>query len=273
MRIALYCCAGSGRRSRYIADAMRQGLMLHGIKHIRTHTRFDNVCADVAIAYGWVHKHVFDAYQADGKSFAYFDLGYWNRRPSVKPLDGHYRLAINAWDTAHVMRRDCPADRFKALGIETNEPRLNGQEILIAGMSAKAAKVHGYDYGEWESQAKKEIERMKLKYPIRLRDKPNKKNKATETVTAALSRARILITRHSNAAVDALVAGVPFYAEHGVGALLSPTELTSGMIEQPSFSDEKVRNQLLYDIAYAQWSPPEMRTGDAWDHIRNLICA
>jgi len=60
MRVALYACPGSGRRARYIADAFDQGLKEHGIR-AETFTRFRNVCADLAIAYGWVHQEAFEA--------------------------------------------------------------------------------------------------------------------------------------------------------------------------------------------------------------------
>jgi hypothetical protein len=200
-------------------------------------------------------------------------LGYWNRRPPTSPLDGHYRLAINAWDTAIQMRRGCPDDRFKALGIVLKPPQSGGKEVLIAAMSVKAAKIHGYDLNQWEDEITARIKRFGMKYPITLRGKPSKKKRATETIEAALSRARILVTRHSNAAVDALVNGVPFYAEHGVAASLSVKNLTCETLTDPVFCTDQERNQLLCDIAYAQWSPPEMRTGKAWEHIRSLICA
>jgi hypothetical protein len=272
MRIALYTCAGSGRRSRYIADAMRQGLLQHGINKVEVHNRFRGVCADIAIAYGWVHSLVFEAYEAAGGQYVYFDLGYWNRRPSTSPLDGHYRLAVNNWDTAKAMRRACPDDRFKRLGIRLKPPQLNGRDIVIASMSLKSAKTHKFDIGEWEQAMRKRLSAMGLKFPIVQRPKPAKKQAPLPAIEHVLSTARILVTRHSNTAVDAMVSGVPFYAERGVGSLLSAKDLTCEMIETPTFCNDVDRHQLLADIAYAQWTPPEMRSGEAWDHMRQLLC-
>lgn len=271
MRIALYCCPGSGRRARYLADALSQGFKEHKIK-TQIHNRFRDVDGDIAIAYGWVHKPVFEAYRAAGKPFVYFDLGYWNRRPRGNPLDGHYRMAINAWDTATTMRRGCPADRFAALDIKVEKPRFDGLEILIAAMSVKSAKIHGFGFLQWETDIQARIKAMNLPFIVKVRAKPNKKSRASETLEEAFGKSRIVLTRHSNVAVDALVSGIPFYAERGVASLLSPKALTAEFIENPEFCSQADRNQLLYDIAYAQWTPPEMRSGAAWEQIRSLIC-
>lgn len=270
MRVALYYGPGSGRRARYIADAMRTGLHAHGIK-VEMSSRFREVCADVAIGYGWVQHQAFEAYRAAGKSFVCFDLGYWDRRPSTMPMDGYYRMAVNDWDTATNMQRGCPPDRFERLEIRPKPANLDGRVILITSMSMKAAKTHGIDLVEWENEITARLTSMRLSFPIVKRAKPHKKGPILPPIETVLGDVRFLVTRHSNTAVDALVNGVPFYAERGVGALLSAKALTSDMIKHPCFCSDDDRIQLLSDIAYAQWRPEEMRTGEVWNHIRALL--
>jgi hypothetical protein len=275
MKAAVYAVnAGGGfgnKRAGYIAKAMAEGLRRCGVETVMLNHFDGQVHADIAIAYGWVHQPVFEAYLRAGAHFAYWDLGYWGRRPKGSPIDGYHRLAVDDWDTARTMLRGCSHDRFARLELEVAEPRAPGETVLIAGMSEKAGGTHGYALNQWENRTRAEIEALGTGHPVVMRPKPNSKNPPTSTIESDLAGARILVTHHSNAAVDALVAGVPCYAVKGVGTLASPAQLDAMAIEAPHFPDPEERFQLLADIAYAQWAPPEMRTGDAWQHIRDIV--
>lgn len=271
MRAALYCCAGSGKRGRYLADAMRIGLGKHGVS-AEILSKFNGVCADIALAYGWAHERIFTAYKDAGATYVYWDLGYWARKFPGNPLDGYYRLAVGDWDTAVNMRLQCPDDRWRAAGIPLRERAGRPNEILIAGMSEKAAKSHGYRFNQWEHRLRDDIAAFGLKYPIILRPKPNKKKRGLPDIQKALASARIVISHHSNVSVDALIAGVPSYAVKGVGVLARHGEtLTADYLQKPYFPSDADRLQILCDIAYAQWTPAEMRAGAAWEHIKGLL--
>jgi hypothetical protein len=169
------------------------------------------------------------------------------------------------------MPRDVPDDRLSALGVEL-KPRLKGRDIVVASMSIKAVKVHGYEFHEWEHGARDTIKSWGMNRPIVIRDKPNKKTKPMPPIGDVLETAHMLVTHHSNAAVDAIVNGVPVYAKKGVGSLVSPAEMTKEAIEDPFFPSEKDRQAFLADVAYAQWTPDEMRSGKVWDFMRPLLC-
>ena len=273
MKIAVYAVpAGSGfgnKRARYIAQRMARGCRRHGLQ-VLERERFDGtVEADVAVAYGWVHEPAFTTYKDAGAQFVYWDLGYWDRRPKDNSMDGHHRVGVNDWDTAEAMLRDCPGDRFKRLGIEPQEMQKLGNTIIIAGMSEKAAGTHGFAFGQWERETKERLEG--LQYKIVVRPKPNKSAPPQVPIQEALKGVRMLVTHHSNAAIDALIAGVPCYAKKGVGRLASPRELTAEAIDTPYFPSRSERLQLFADIAYAQWRPSEMESGVAWDYIRRVL--
>ncbi len=270
MRVAVYAVdAGMGfgnKRARSIAKAVYEGLRRCGVQ-AAIYNKFDGtVRADVAIAYGWVHEPVFKAYRAAGAHYAYWDLGYWNRSPT-----GHHRLSVNSWDTADHMMRGCSANRFARLGIEVQEPLFDKDVVLVTGMSAKAAGTHGFAPGEWEARTYLTLEEMRLPYKIVAREKPNKNNPPRRSIGEELKSARIVVTHHSNTAIDALVAGVPCFAIKGAGRLASPEVLDRRAIERPYRLAEVDRFQLLFDVAYAQWNLDEMRTGEAWQHIRSIV--
>lgn len=278
MRVAVYSINTSGgfsnKRADYIGKAMMQGLERCGVR-ARLLRRFEGVEADVAVAYGWVHEPTFTAYKKAGGHFVYWDLGYWDRRPFGAPSDGYHRLAVDDWDTAKTMVRGCDFTRFARLGLELQEPRAGtGEEILIAGMSEKAGGTHGYRLGEWEDAMAAKLVRVCSKYPIVIRPKPGRLAPPQIPIEQALLRTRLLVTHHSNVAIEAVLAGVPTYAIKGVGTLASPKELTHDGIVDPYLPTDIERAQLLADVAYAQWTPPEMRTGEAWKHIERIIgCA
>ena len=72
-----------------------------------------------------------------------------------------------------------------------------------------------------------------------------------------------LVTHHSNAAVDALAAGIPVFCEDGAASLLSMPRLAD--IENPPLPEG--RAQFFADLAYCQWSVPEMASGACWDYL------
>lgn len=277
MKVAIYAIkAGSGfgnRRAKHIAQQMVAGCRKHDLEVIEC-DRFDGtVSADVAIAYGWIHEPIFTAYREAGAQFAYWDLGYWDRRPKSDGMDGFHRIGVNDWDTARAMLRDCPADRFARLGIEVQERQKLGDTLLIAGMSEKAAGTHGFRFKQWERETEEHLVSMRTGFRIVVRPKPNKSAPAQPSIQEALRSVRLLVTHHSNTAVDALVAGVPYWAKKGVGSLVCSPELNEHLVANPwmHYPDDIQRFQFLYDTAYAQWKPSEMATGAAWDYIRRCL--
>jgi len=265
---------GWGRdKPNLLGNAFRTGFRRHGINCL-TPEKFDgNVIADVAVAYGWINElttHLFSKYKAAGKHFVFLDLGYWDRG-----TEGHYRLGIDDWDTAVRMRRNCPPDRFNRLKVNVrDEWDHTSNVIMIVGMSGKAAWTHGYKDGQWEQQTKDAVEKIFPQGSVYVRQKPNKQNLRTTkigTIDAALREAYFVVSHHSNVAVDCLVAGIPFYAKKGVGSLLSNPDFSEDTLLNPTHPTTEDKMQLLYDTAYAQWTPNEMRSGECWDYIKGVL--
>jgi hypothetical protein len=269
MKVAIYAVDGN-KRARHLARSMAMGLRRCDVSHIEC-SRFKGVEADVAVAYGWVHEPIFSAYRAAGKHYVFWDLGYWGRRPQGASEEGYHRLAVDDWDTALHMRREYPSDRFQRLGLMIGDGPREPRDVLVAGMSPKAATTHGYDYGEWERQACTVLARICPDMSVVLRPKPNKRAVPQIPIEQALQTARLLVTHHSNTAIDALLLGVPVYAVKGVGRLASSNVLNADEINHPYELAHAARLQLLADVAYAQWTPAEMRSGEAWQHAFSIL--
>lgn len=273
MRVACYADP-KNRRSAHIATAMREGFMRSGIES-GIYTELKGIQGDIAVGYGWNQRAVFDAYKDAGKHFIYIDLGYWLRKTPELRLEGYHKLSVDHWCPGVKMRRGCPPDRFNALYVPVRPWRSKGDHIVVAGMSAKSALDHGLAPEQWEQAM---IARLSGPRPIIYRPKPSWTD-ATQLSGAELSQnqpieqilinAHALITHHSNAAIDSLTAGIPFYCEKGVGSPLSTVDLED--IENPKFPDDKDRLQLLHDIAYTQFNVAEMRNGECWAQIKDLI--
>lgn len=268
MRAAIYAFKPTGR-TKHIAVAMRDGFRKHGVQ-ADVITRGLGVVADIAVAYGWNHAPVFTRYKQAGLPYLYFDLGYWCRVPRKQAREGYHRLAVSDWCSSKSMLSGRPQDRFCSLGISVKPWRDKSGSILITGMSGKAAQTHGFRPGQWERDTERLISRL-TDMRITHRAKPSKRWRNPESIEDTFSRTHMLVTHHSNTAVDALVNGIPYYCVKGVARRLSTFELTSEIIESPPCVNDQDRIQLLYDIAYCQWMPGEMRSGETWEYVKTCI--
>ena len=71
-----------------------------------------------------------------------------------------------------------------------------------------------------------------------------------------------VVTYNSNAAVEAVIAGVPS-AAYGMGTMA--WDVTSRSVEGPLWRGDRL--QWAERLAYTQWTCPEMEAGLAWTHL------
>ena len=271
MRAVVYVDQES-HRARVVGKAMAGGLRRHGIRPVLTDDRRPVVAGDVAIAYGWVNRPLFEAYRGAGGHFVYIDLGYWNRRPDGDPFGGHHKVVVDGRHGTGQFRRQRPRDRLR--GAPRIRPwREDGSHILLAGLSAKAAASCGLEPLQWERETVERLRRL-TERPILYRPKPSRSGVMGSLPGAALSDPRrpldadlrdawALVTRHGNISLDALAAGVPVHAEEGLGSVLSMPGLEH--VAAPPLPEG--REQLFADVSYCQWSIAEMRDGLCWAHL------
>lgn len=127
-------------------------------------------------------------------------------------------------------------------------------------------------YQEWERAAVQRLQGMGKR--VVYRPKPNDLTAQPipgvildrRPISEALENCWAWVTHHSNSAVDALLAGVPVHCETGVASHFS--------VHLDSLADPELRDgreQFLYDVAWLQWTLEEMRSGEAWKHIRSTL--
>lgn len=263
------------RRSKIICDAMSEGINKYGDQsNLLWEEAYNGPHKEVAVFYGLYGRlrDAFSDYRRFNRKAVYIDLGYWERTKGGK-LYGYHKVSVNnRHPTAYYETRQRPGDRFKQLGVDIKPWNKTGTHILVAGMGSKAADVEGFKPSQWEEAAVREIRRFTDR-PIMYRPKPSWRHctKIEDTIyswdqplEAALENCFAVVSHHSNVCVDAIMAGIPVFCWHGVAAKMGLQELRR--IENPIYPDG--RYEWACNIAYTQWRPDEMRTGEVWRFLR-----
>lgn len=274
VKVAVYFAPGNAR-SKLVSQAIARGL--HAVGHpfeMRNSRQYNGrPDCDVVLFYGLAEglRRIFDDYRASRRKALYVDLGYWGRRKRTR-WDGYHKVVLNDRHPTryfHEARHD--ASRFNTLGIQIAPWQMDGRHIIVAGMSAKAAAAEGLQAEAWERAAIGRLRKL-TRRPIIYRPKPNwpgarpidGSTMDCETpLEIALRNCHAVVARHSNVTVDALMAGVPVFCEHGVASIFSSGKLDN--IETPKRA--KGREQWAWNLAWTQWTMDEMSDGSMWRYL------
>ncbi len=220
-------------------------------------------------------KTVMDQARKEGVQFIYYDKGYFNRGWKTQDPEIYYRYSANSFqplDYFQALPR--PSDRWDKLGI-TPQPRKRGERIIMADYSDKFASFYGLEgtnpSAGWIEEIKKRTAKP-LHYRSRLTPRSTDDGDAgrTEKMGELLENAHALVTFSSNAAVDAVLSGVPaFVLGPGIAKPVSNTDLSN--IDDPWFPTDKERLQWCYDLAYCQWRVDEMEDGSLWNYLKGIL--
>ena len=241
----------SGGQRRY-AQAWRKGRGSPASRFKRLWSQeYREPCTEILLHYGFDGSQeseiarAFNDYVRAGLKAVYVDLGYFKNRHGERGgralgrYGDYHRFSINArHPTAHFQRVKHPPDRAEALGIKLAKKMRQGENIILCGMSPKASVFD--DVIGWEEAAIVKIRKATAR-PIVYRPKPQR----VETGSiAALARHELqrsdldvrsrtssidawaVVSHHSNAGLDALVAGVPCFQPEGVASVLGLADLS-----------------------------------------------
>ena len=265
-------------RSRQIGEAMLHGLKRSGVpSSIQPMLSYRYPDADVAIFYGLM-RPILEGYKRVGRPAIYIDLGYWGRHEGGR-RQGFHKLSLNSrHPTAYFQKRKHDAGRFNhfRVPIQPWKSRNEGY-ILLVGMSAKAAAAEGFRPEQWERQMVSEIRKYSDREII-YRPKPSWHAATTIPGTRRMigvdgdidkthfRNCYAVVTHHSNAAIEGLLAGVPVFVWDGVATAPGKGSCDISRIESPPTPTE--REQWAYDIAWTQWNVAEMQSGQVWDYLK-----
>lgn len=202
----------------------------------------------------WGFLRTSPAIIARGKPFLFCDYGYFRR----KRFTGYYKVVPDAFQ--HTTIRNVSGDRARAIGIPLAKWRKGGSYIVVCPPSEVYAKIFGLE--SW-LQDTLSILKKSTKRKIIIRPKSEAKK---ENLPEVLKNAHCLVTPSSNAAVEALQQGVPVSVCPLSAAWPLSTPLES--IEDPVRGD---REQWANSLAHGQFTLDEMRSGLAWEMIKEAL--
>jgi hypothetical protein len=195
------------------------------------------------------------------------ETGYINRGAGP---DNHYAFGWNGLNgRADFRNKGMPGDRAAKLDEVMQPWRDDGDYVLLCGQVPWDASCDFEDHVPWLNRAVAEIDRNTHRKII-FRPHPLARIPPLEGCAYSqldlqddLEDAWCVVNFNSNSGVDSIMAGIPVFT-FDVGSMVYSVSRHDWEIEAPVMPD---RQQWLNDIAYAQWTPDELRSGEAWQHI------
>lgn len=190
------------------------------------------------------------------------DLAYWHR-------DRKWRVSIDAaHPQAWILRKTWPADRFIADRVPVAETWKPNGPVIVAGIGRKARVQYGDVVGDWErsmmAQAAERWPGRRILYRKKQQDSPvpaGAEQAPNTPIDQLLTGASLVITWHSNVAVDAIRMGIPVICRDGAAAAVCAAAFD---VEDPRPLASDVRDRFLRNLAWFQWSSLESRDFWAW---------
>jgi hypothetical protein len=204
-----------------------------------------------------------------------WDAPYWDRGTKLRVSIDH------AHPQAWVMRHDWPIGRLVADGVEPGAVWDPDGPILVAGIGAKARAQYGHDLVRaWETQQVAECRARWPGRPVYYRPKPHHPEPpvagaivdpphAHWSIDHALAGVSLVVTWHSNVAVDAIRLGVPVVCADGAAAAVCRPGVATLVGANPAPLDVETRDQFLANLAWFQWAPDE--AASCWRFLRALL--
>lgn len=205
------------------------------------------------------HGAARDAQLARGGHAYLWDMGYFGRRKR----EGYLRVSI---DHQHPQQwldlTSSDPSRWDEHGIALREDFTPKGHVVLVGMGPKShafLKTQG-----WEQAKLAELRRRFPGRRIVFRPKPGRPHpeiacevNATDSIERVLKGASLVVCRHSNVAIDACIAGIPFECEDGAASWIQGKPYT-----------QATRLDLLRRLAWWQWKPEE--TAQAWKFLLGI---
>ena len=255
MKIALNTKSAHQREH---ANALRAGLDALSVKDLG---------ADVVVCWGW---RAGLRHRQQGKRVLVLERGYLGDRFSYTSI---------AWNglngrASFPVYPDDDGERFRACGFELRPLRQGGDYALIIGQVATDMAVRDVNIHAWEVAAAKQAHEV-TGLPVKFRPHPQdvKRRRIRKidgvphdfgSLDDALACAALVVTYSSNAAVDALVTGVPAVA-------MSAGSMAYGVAADDigGAVDWEAREQWAYALAWKQWTLDEIANGYALRRLLN----
>ncbi len=303
MRIKFYVSqrTGKGDEKHYphaVSSALEDAVKIYGDDLEIVHNgEFEEVDPNVDIAGVWGlagnASSIVSQYLARNKHVVIFDKALIRHLGAGAQGRGTFRVGIDdPSPVKYMMRVQRSFERFERRRIDIR-PRISSPiittpskhrlNVLYCGSSQKYCTFHGLgDATVYAENVFSKVREVGKKIPLVYRPKPSWQNAVeiagtefsdgSRPLKVELSRARLLITHGSASAVEAVVGGVPAITLGPCAAqFVASNHIDNETVLDPFFPSDQARWQWLCNLAWCQWSEPELRSGEAWGFIRNEI--
>jgi hypothetical protein len=256
---------------------------------------------DVAVIQGWVHegsrssihlnfrKSIIDKQHADRKHVLIADSNLFLYADKTNPH--HYlRYSFNGVfpTTGNYFNSIVDPDRWQQIskdhGINLKPWRTQGNHILICTQRNGGWSMKGFDVVEWLEKTVTEIRKYTAR-PIIVRAHPGDKNAInylnakdtrwtisnSEKITDDFINAWAVITYNSSPAVAAAIEGIPVFVTDPIPQMSQAFEVANtelSLIESPKLFE---RQQWIEKTSMSHWSFQQLKSGQAWNHIKKYI--
>lgn len=271
MRVAVYLCQDETHNR--VLQAFYDGCPLE--KSLRRVEQYEP--SEIAVVFG-VAKRAVSYSQYRGKVISeqiklrqkviILETGYLNRG------DGefnHYAVGYGGLNgRADFRNTNSNPDRLRKLGVELQPWRRGGQYVLLCGQVPWDASVEHVHLDQWLVESYRKI-KSRTDRKVLFRPHPKAPShlriNGLEEHNGPINwdEVHAVVTFNSNVAVEAVVAGVPAFVDD-IGSMALPVASRSlDDIESPWYPQ---RDRWMQDLAYCQWTPQEIRNGEAWTHLQ-----
>lgn len=266
------------------------------------HTGMDAIDCDVALIQGFVHEHGKTAPHLKLRKDA-IDLQRRNNKRSLI-VDSSLFLYVNKENPYHYLRysfdgvfpttgfyfdKEVDPQRWnkisKQLNINLKPWRTSGDYILICLQRQGGWSMRGLSVQQWLDQTILKIKQHSPNRPIVVRTHPGDKKingilkinhrgvrlSSNPSLISDLQGAWATVVYNSSPSVSSIIEGVPVFLtdpepRHSQSYEVSNLDLS--LIETPIMPD---RQAWIEKISMCHWSFEELKSGEAWTHIKKFL--
>jgi len=235
------------------------------------------------------------------------EQGYVFHGKSNQKDESNYYVSLGVGGikrNAHYFNKNSPPDRWKKLQDKASkrgwnhcsEWREDGDHILIVGQNPRGfgttnIRKRGLSYEQWVVNTVKEMVKHTDR-SICYRPHPTRRSKwhqycrtslreldsipqfsqlsPFKDLQLCLNNCWCVVASASNAAVDAIYAGIPVITSDPMSMVYDISSHDLSEVEYPKREQEDMC-QWFYNLAYSQWTHEEIKSGEAWSHIKEGI--
>ncbi|MDQ6436489.1 hypothetical protein RB623_20765 [Mesorhizobium sp. LHD-90] len=248
-------------------DALRQGMKRHGIATSKA-KKDELPNSDIAVVWSWKQHRLIEGMLSAGRHVLVMERGFLpNRRDwcslALDGFNGRGRFAPPGDD----------GERWEKNFARFLKPwkQTEGDYALIIGKGENDVSLHGADFKAWVNKQTELLRNAGHRviyrpHPDRPTPCPQGAELSTGSLQSDLSRVSFVVSFNSSTDVEAILAGIPAVITD-VGSLAYP--VASHSVSEPILRPD--RSEWCNEMAWRQWTLAELRNGDAWDHVRQLL--